>query len=154
MEATNEDVLMQSLVENFEREGISDYEKALIFSTLNTKFNKTYEEIGKNLGISKQHVGSYISMLRLFDNTELAANPELADALHKMSEHHARVLSRVSDKKTRSDPLADGCKRQTFGEGSDKHDISSSELVSYSKANHRESGAIAGFEHRERWFNL
>ena len=58
VEATNEDVLMQSLVENFEREGISDYEKALIFSTLNTKFNKTYEEIGKNLGISKQHVGS------------------------------------------------------------------------------------------------
>ena len=57
VDATNEDVLMQSLVENFEREGISDYEKALIFSTLNTKFNKTYEEIGKGLGISKQHVG-------------------------------------------------------------------------------------------------
>jgi ParB/RepB/Spo0J family partition protein len=103
--ATNEDVLMQSLVENFEREGISDYEKALIFSTLNTKFNKTYEEIGKSLGISKQHVGSYISMLRLFDNTELVANPYLAEALHQVSEHHARVLSRVNDKKTRSDLL-------------------------------------------------
>jgi ParB family chromosome partitioning protein len=105
VEATNEDVLMQSLVENFEREGISDYEKALIFSTLNTKFNKTYEEIGKNLGISKQHVGSYISMLRLFDNTELATNPDLADAFHNVSEHHARVLSQVNDKKTRSDLL-------------------------------------------------
>ena len=105
VEATDEDVLKQSLVENFEREGISDYEKALIFSTLNTKFNKTYEEIGKSLGISKQHVASYIGMLRLFDNSDLAANQELADALHKMSEHHARILSRVNDKKTRADLL-------------------------------------------------
>ncbi len=102
VDANDEDVLKQSLVENFEREGISDYEKACIFSTLNTKFNKTYEEIGKSLGISKQHVGSYIAMLRLFDNAELS-NPELATALHRITEHHARVLSRVSDKKTRAD---------------------------------------------------
>lgn len=105
VDASNEDVLMQSLVENFEREGISDYEKALLFSTLNTKFNRTYEEIGKSVGLSKQHVGSYINMLRLFDNSDLTGNPDLSDALHTVSEHHARVLSRVNDKKTRADLL-------------------------------------------------
>ncbi|MGI0092100.1 MAG: nuclear transport factor 2 family protein, partial [Nitrososphaerales archaeon] len=55
------------------------------------------------LGISKQHVGSYISMLRLFENSDLATNTELADALHQITEHHARILSRVGDKKTRAD---------------------------------------------------
>lgn len=101
--ADDEEVLKQSLIENFEREGISDYEKARIFATLNTRFNRTYEEIGQSLGISKQHVGSYLAMLRLFDNSDMASNPELGDALYLISEHHARVLSRVSDKKTRAD---------------------------------------------------
>ncbi len=99
----DEEVLRQSLIENFEREGISDYEKARIFATLNTRFNRTYEEIGQSLGISKQHVGSYLAMLRLFDNSDLASNPELGDALYLITEHHARVLSRVNDKKTRVD---------------------------------------------------
>ena len=93
-------------------------------------------------------------MLHLLDNSDLAANPELADALHEVSEHHARVLSRVNDKKTRSRSLADGSKRQAFCEGSDEHDLSSSELVSYSKTNGRALGAIAGFGYRERRFNL
>lgn len=101
--ADDEDVLKQSLIENFEREGISDYEKARIFATLNTRFNRTYEEIGESLGISKQHVGSYLAMLRLFDQSELVSSPELGEAVYQITEHHARILSRVNDKKTRAD---------------------------------------------------
>ena len=33
----------------------------------------------------------------------MASNPELGDALYLITEHHARVLSRVNDKKTRAD---------------------------------------------------
>ena len=103
--ASDQEVLQQSLIENFEREGLTDYEKACIFETLNSRYEKTYEEIGKMLGISKQHVSSYISMLRLFAPSDLAENPELRNALFQISEHHARVVSRVDDKETRANLL-------------------------------------------------
>jgi ParB family transcriptional regulator, chromosome partitioning protein len=103
VEASEEQMIEQSLVENFEREGLSDYDKALIFERLNKEFGKTYDEIGRILGLSKQHVSNHIAMLRLFDPKDLAANPELLEALQQMSEHHARVLSRVDDTNTKID---------------------------------------------------
>lgn len=102
VEANDAEAMQQSLIENLERDKISDFEKARILKTLNTKFDKTYEEIGHSIGISKQHVGSYISMLELFDEEELQANPELTNAMYRISEHHARILGRVTDKKART----------------------------------------------------
>ncbi len=100
---SEEDMVSQSLVENFEREDLSDYEKALIFERMSKEFGKTYEQIGRMLGISKQHVSNYLAMLRLFDPAVLSSNPELLDSLRKISEHHARVLSRVNDLNTKMD---------------------------------------------------
>lgn len=100
---SNEEMMGQSLVENFEREDLSDYEKALIFERMNKEFGKTYEQIGKMIGISKQHVSNYLAMLRLFDPEVLSSNPELLDSLRKMSEHHARALSRIEDVSTKMD---------------------------------------------------
>lgn len=100
---TEEEMMSQSLVENFEREDLSDYEKALIFERMSKEFGKTYEQIGSMLGISKQHVSNYLAMLRLFDPNVLSSNPELLDSLRTMSEHHARVLSRVNDLNTKMD---------------------------------------------------
>ena len=101
--ASQEEMINQSLVENFEHEDLSDYEKALIFERMNKEFGRTYEQIGKMLGISKQHVSNYMGMLRLFSPEVLSSKPELLASIQQMSEHHARVLSRVDDLNTKSD---------------------------------------------------
>jgi len=93
----------ESLIENFERDGLTDYEKALVFERLNKEFGMTCDEIGKKLGISKQHVSNYISMLDLFSAEYLASNVDVREALLEVSEHHARLLLRVSDVTTRAD---------------------------------------------------
>ena len=101
--ASQEEMINQSLVENFEHEDLSDYEKALIFERMNKEFGRTYEQIGKMLGISKQHVSNYMGMLRLFNPEVLSSKPEVLASIQQMSEHHARVLSRVDDLNTKSD---------------------------------------------------
>ncbi|MGI0079532.1 MAG: ParB/RepB/Spo0J family partition protein [Nitrososphaerales archaeon] len=100
---SEEEMIDQSLVENFEHEDLSDYEKAVIFERMSNEFGRTYEQIGKMLGISKQHVSNYMGMLRLFSPEVLSSNPELLEAIQQMSEHHARVLSRIDDLNTKID---------------------------------------------------
>lgn len=94
-----------SLVENLERENLSDFEKAFTLERISKEFNLTYNNIARTLGISKQSVSNYIAMLRLFTNEELAKNPQLLQDLHAITEHHARILSRISDTGTRMDLL-------------------------------------------------
>jgi ParB family chromosome partitioning protein len=101
VDATNEQMIEQSVIENFERENLSDYEMALIFERMNREFNKTYEEIGRLLGISKQHVSNMVAMLRLFDSKTLSDNVDLIEVLQRISEHHARILLRIEDQDTR-----------------------------------------------------
>jgi ParB/RepB/Spo0J family partition protein len=98
-------MILESLIENLEREELSDYEKAITFKKLNKDFHLTYEKIGELLGISKQHVGNYVSMLDLFDANYQAQRPELVDLLHRITEHHARILLRVKDNDLRRDLL-------------------------------------------------
>lgn len=100
---SEQEMILESLVENVEHEDLSDYEKALTFERMSKEFGKTYEEIGRTVGISKQHVSNYISMLRLFSPSFLSSNPKLRDVLQKISEHHARVLSRIDDENARAD---------------------------------------------------
>jgi ParB/RepB/Spo0J family partition protein len=100
---SDERVILESLIENLEREELSDYEKATIFERLNREFKKSYEEIGALVGISKQHIAGYVAMLRLFGENELSTNRCLRSTLNQLSEHHARILSRVEDQKLRVD---------------------------------------------------
>ena len=100
---TEQDMMVESLVENVEHEDLSDYEKALTFERMNREFGKTYDEIGRMVGISKQHVSNYVSMLRLFSPSFLSSNPKLLPALQKITEHHARILSRVDDESAKAD---------------------------------------------------
>ena len=100
---SKQDLMVESLVENVEHEDLSDYEKALTFERMNKEFGKTYDEIGQMVGISKQHVSNYVSMLRLFSPSFLSSNPKLQSALHKITEHHARILSRVDDENAKTD---------------------------------------------------
>jgi ParB/RepB/Spo0J family partition protein len=103
VELSDEESTQESLIENFERDELSDYEKALAFERLNKDFHMTYEAIGKRLSISKQHVCNYISMLDLFSPEFLASNPDAREALHQISEHHARLLLRIDDISSRAD---------------------------------------------------
>ncbi|MDG7000286.1 MAG: ParB/RepB/Spo0J family partition protein, partial [Nitrososphaerota archaeon] len=103
VDKNDEQTYCESLIENYEREDLSDYEKALFFERMNKEFRRTYEEIGRMVNLSKQQVGSYVAMLRLFSPSQIASNSGLADSIHQLSEHHARILSRVQDREARED---------------------------------------------------
>ncbi len=105
VQADESQMIFHSLVENLERDELSDYEKAVTFRRLNKEFHLTYQQIGELFGFSKTHIGNYVSMLGLFDQDYLASKPEVVDWLYKVTEHHARVLLRVKDIETRKDLL-------------------------------------------------
>ncbi|MDH2900167.1 MAG: ParB/RepB/Spo0J family partition protein [archaeon] len=99
------ELFTQSVVENLQRQDLSDFEKALVFQRMNKEFGKTYEEIGESVGCSRQHISNIIAMLRLFDAEYLSQNPDILEALQKISEHHSRVLSRIQDENERGNLL-------------------------------------------------
>ena len=100
--ASDTESIEQSLVENLERQDLSDYEKGMVFRRLNNEFGKTYEEIGALVGgLSKQRISSYVAMTRLFSAEDLASNPELRSALFRIDEHHARILSTIGNREAR-----------------------------------------------------
>jgi ParB family transcriptional regulator, chromosome partitioning protein len=98
----DEKMIEESLIENLERDNLSDYEKALIFERINHEFDKTYEQIGAMAGISKSHVCNYLSMLKLFDAETLSKSPDLAEALNCLTERHARILHNVKSLEERA----------------------------------------------------
>jgi ParB family chromosome partitioning protein len=100
-ELSDEQSILQSIVENIDRDDLSDFEKALIFEKLHLEFGKNYQEIGEMIGLSKQSISNYIGMLRLFDSAYLADNPELQQMMYQLSERHARTIMRVPDHKDR-----------------------------------------------------
>jgi ParB family chromosome partitioning protein len=98
---TDEKMLELSFTENDSRHALSDYEKGLAFSRMNREFHKTYEEIGKSVGYSRSHICNYVRMTDLFDQSLFSSDKELASQLHKLSEHHARVLAQIHDQSSR-----------------------------------------------------
>jgi len=101
VELTDEKMLEESLIENLERENISDFDKALVFQRLNRDFHKTYEEIAALIGTSKQNISNHIGMLDLFNSEEISNDPQLDQVAHSLSEHHARLLEGLQDRKER-----------------------------------------------------
>jgi len=99
---SDEQMLQFSLVENVHRHSLTDYETAVSFRRLNLEFGKTYDEIGKLFGFSKSHVCNIIAMLCLFDEAMVNNNPRLKSNILKISEHHSRILSRISDMQMRA----------------------------------------------------
>jgi ParB/RepB/Spo0J family partition protein len=100
VDVDDENSSTQSLVENFGREDLSDYEKAIALDRICTSFHKTHQEVANLLGISKQSVSNYISMLKLFDPS-VCGNADVLNVLYHLTEHHARILLRVGDYKLR-----------------------------------------------------
>jgi ParB/RepB/Spo0J family partition protein len=101
VEATDDEIVVIALLENLQREDLTDFEKGMVFERMNKEFHKSYEEIGRLVGLSRQTVSNHIAILRLFDADTLAKNPELMEALHAVSEHHTRLLAQVKDLESR-----------------------------------------------------
>jgi ParB/RepB/Spo0J family partition protein len=102
---SDEELCTLSLAENMEREDLSDYEIGLCLGRLHKNFNKSYDEIGSLIGYSKQHVSNLIAMTKLFDEEDLRKDPTLRASLLDISEHHARLLSRIDDRSGRANAL-------------------------------------------------
>jgi ParB family transcriptional regulator, chromosome partitioning protein len=101
VEMNDERMIEESLVENIQHEDLCDFEKAMVFDRMSKEFKKTYEEIGRIIGVTKQTVSNHISMLKLFDAEDVKRDPQLLDALRCVTEHHSRILQRVEDPVTR-----------------------------------------------------
>ena len=101
-ELSDESMLKYSLLENMERKNLSDLEAGISFWRMNREFGKTYEEIGKMVGYSSAHVCNFVRMTEMFDDHEdLGNDPSLFSDLQHISEHHARILSRIDNSETR-----------------------------------------------------
>jgi ParB/RepB/Spo0J family partition protein len=101
--ASDQEIAIESLIENLERKDISDYEKAVIFERIKREFGLSFAEIGKMTGLSRQHISNYLGLLDLFDEKTLSDNRELKEAMFKITEHHSRILRRIEDQNTRMD---------------------------------------------------
>jgi ParB family transcriptional regulator, chromosome partitioning protein len=101
VDSSEEQMALHSLVENFEREELSDYEKAKSLERLVKQFGKTYEQVGTALNITRQTVCNYLAMLRLFESDEINSDGELISCLQTITEHHARVLSQITNQKAK-----------------------------------------------------
>ncbi len=95
-------MLQYSLIENIERKNLSDLEVAVSFWRMNREFGRTYEEIGKLAGYSASHVCNLVRMTEMFDDHEDFLNdPTVRSDLHRITEHHARILLRIENAETR-----------------------------------------------------
>ncbi len=94
-------MLQMALVENLQRQDISDFEKGMLFRNLSEHFDLTYDEIGKMVGKSKQLVSNHIAMTRVCSISSIESDQDLIPCLQKITEAHARVLARVRDEKER-----------------------------------------------------
>jgi ParB/RepB/Spo0J family partition protein len=104
-ECSNEQMLEFSLVENAARRDLSDYEKGAVFLRMHQEYGKTYAEIGKLVGITKQGVYHYIRMTTLFRAATLSNDESIRYAMRKISERHARILLRIDDEIARANTL-------------------------------------------------
>ncbi|MFI5420758.1 MAG: nuclear transport factor 2 family protein, partial [Nitrososphaerales archaeon] len=95
----------QALVENVSREGFCDFEKAKLLHKLKRDFNWTNERIGRSLGKSTSYVAQHLLMLKLLgdDLSEVEADEERVKIMNSLTEHHARILARLSNHKDRKE---------------------------------------------------
>lgn len=100
-DVNDKSMLQMALIENVQRQEISDFEKGMLFLSLSEIFDLTYDEIGKMIGKSKQLVSNHVAMTRICSKNNIDADADLLPCLQKITEAHARVLARVTDEKER-----------------------------------------------------
>lgn len=82
-----------ALLENLQRENLTAIEEATAYKKLQDTLNLTQEQLAKRLGKSRSHITNMLGLLSLPDNIQKDINDK------KISMAHARVLSKLDDKK-------------------------------------------------------
>ena len=96
------DSFVMAFSENADREDFTDYEKALILEKIHLLGNKTYAEVAKIVGRSAAFVSQHVAMLHLFPEN-VADEDERLRVLCRLTERHARILSKIDDNEDRWD---------------------------------------------------
>jgi ParB/RepB/Spo0J family partition protein len=101
---SDEDMIVHSLVENISREGFCDFDKAQLFLKLKKEHGWTNEKLAGSLGKSVSYVTQHLLMLKLLneDPSKIETNEELK-IMRSLSEHHARIIARLSSYKDRNE---------------------------------------------------
>lgn len=96
VETSDSNSLILFLCENLDRKELTDYEKGLVLKKIHDLTGKTYSEIAEEIGRSVTFVSLHVGMLNLFPSS-IASPEERTKVLLKLSERHARALSRIED---------------------------------------------------------
>jgi ParB/RepB/Spo0J family partition protein len=103
---SDQEMLEAALVENLQREELSDYQKGMAFRQLNEQFGIKLEDVAKIVGYSREHVNNFVRMTELFDDAFLEKEPLLRKELDLVSEHHARLLLQIHEPELRANMLS------------------------------------------------
>ena len=89
---SDQDMMEIALLENLQRENLNSIEEAMAYRSLIDSLNITQEDLAKRLGKSRSHVTNMIGLLNLPEEVK----DMIVDG--KISQSHARVLSKMDDK--------------------------------------------------------
>ncbi|GBC69855.1 Chromosome-partitioning protein Spo0J [archaeon HR01] len=96
-ELSDEQILIQSSIENMFRKDKNPVEEAELFETWKAKFGRTYDEIAKLLGVRREYVYNRVQLLSLSPNIIRALKSGSIDT-NRFGLLHARVLLKVRDR--------------------------------------------------------
>lgn len=89
---TDEEMMEIALLENLQRENLNAIEEATAYNKLIESLKITQDELATRLGKSRSHITNMLGLLSLPEDVKLMINEE------KISQSHARVLSKIDDK--------------------------------------------------------
>ena len=81
-----------ALLENLQRENLNAIEEATAYNKLIETLKITQDELATRLGKSRSHITNMLGLLSLPEDVKIMINEE------KISQSHARVLSKIDDK--------------------------------------------------------
>ena len=103
IESSDSEALTTALAENIDRKNLSDFEVAVILERLCLVTGKQQAEVAKIVGRSPAFLSLHLSMLRLFPADTGINIDERNAVLSRLTERHARILSKVEDVSERWD---------------------------------------------------
>lgn len=95
----DEEALKQHVIENMHRKEFTPIEEAELFNLWKNKFNKTYDEIAKILGIRREYIYNRVELLKLAPEVRTLLK-KISNATNGIGLYGARLLLKVKDPKT------------------------------------------------------
>jgi ParB/RepB/Spo0J family partition protein len=96
-EMSDEDVLIQSSLENLFRKDKNPVEEAELFETWKARFGRTYEDIARLMGVRREYVYNRVQLLSLSPSIIRAIQSGSIDT-NRFGLLHARVLLKIRDR--------------------------------------------------------